>query len=56
MSETMVPKHSLRFLERVVPAPEFGENVCRTERVLQQLFETRRGQEWHDVPFVTDDT
>ncbi len=56
MSETMVPTHGLRFVERMVPATEFGENICRTVRILQQRFETRRGPEWRDVPLVTDGT
>ena len=49
----MIPTPKLRFVERGVPAPEHGENVYKTVRILQQWwdFETFAGEgEWRDVP------
>ena len=34
----MEPTPKLRFVERVVPAPEHGENIGKTVRILQQLW------------------
>ena len=36
----MKPTNKLRFVERGVPAPEHGENVSKTVRILQQWWET----------------
>ena len=54
----------LRFVERVVSAPEYGENVGKTVRILQQWWEEKQNinlgwaeislqeakGEWRDVP------
>ena len=51
----MTPSSRLRFVERVVPAPEYGEGIGKTVRILQQWYEwdiqypTASG-EWRDVP------
>lgn len=34
----MEPTPKLRFVERVVPAPEHGEGIGKTVRILQQLW------------------
>lgn len=55
----MNPTPKLRFVERVVPTPEHGENIGRIVKVLQQWFEydikypTKEG-EWRDVPCVQE--
>jgi len=41
----------LRFVERSIPAPEMGENITRTVRILQQHMEQHG---WVDVPLVID--
>ena len=46
-----VPTLHLRFIEREVPAVV---GVTRV-RILQQLFETRRGPKWRDVPIVKEE-
>lgn len=38
----------LRFVERFVPAPELGENMGRTVKILQ----ASDGYVWFDVPLV----
>lgn len=51
----MTPTNKLRFVERVVPAPEHGEGIGKKVRILQQWWEwevtypTVNG-EWRDVP------
>jgi hypothetical protein len=35
----MTPTPKLRFIERVVPAPEHGEGIGKTVRILQQWCE-----------------
>jgi len=35
----MTPTPKLRFFERVVPAPEYGEGVGKTVRILQQWWD-----------------
>ena len=35
----MTPTPKLRFVERVVPAPEHGEGIGKTVRILQQYWE-----------------
>jgi len=52
----MTPTPKLRFVERVVLAPEHGEGIGKTIRILQQWWAIEReGQvtptgEWRDVP------
>ena len=52
----MTPTSKLRFVEKVVPAPEYGEGIGKTVRILQQWWAIERaGQitptgEWRDVP------
>jgi hypothetical protein len=56
----MLPTVRLRFIERVVPALEYGENVGKTVRILQQWWNNQKltddgfrpteGGEWRDVP------
>ena len=36
----MKPTNKLRFIERVIPAPEFGEGTCKKVRALQQWWES----------------
>ena len=51
----MTPTPRLRFVERLVPAPEYGEGIKRTVRVLQQWWAVELdGQvtpvgDWRDV-------
>ena len=54
----MTPTPKLRFFERVVPAPEYGSDVGKTVRTLQQWWEGEKwnadftqllGGEWRDV-------
>jgi len=37
----MTPTPKLRFVDRVVTAPEYGENIARTVRILQQWWEDK---------------
>jgi len=52
----MTPTTKFRFIERTVPAPEYGEGIGKTVRILQQWWAVEReGQitptgEWLDVP------
>jgi hypothetical protein len=58
----MTPTPRLRFFERAVPAPEYGENLSKTVRTLQQWWEKSSADqytaviagdplgEWRDVP------
>lgn len=61
----MTPTLKLRFVERVVPSPEYGEGVGKKVRVLQQWWEKQYLEivdgplgsqlapiegEWRDVP------
>ena len=55
----MTPTPRLRFFERAVPAPEYGENLSKTVRTLQQWWEQKvwthddwvvLDSEWRDVP------
>ena len=48
-----VPMSGLRFVRRNDPAVKHDENI-RVIHVLQQLFATRQGREWRDVPLVDD--
>lgn len=64
----MNPTAKLRFVERVVPAPEHGKNIGKKVRILQQWwapFKTfndgygytsmeLEGGEWRDVPLEQD--
>jgi hypothetical protein len=63
----MTPTPKLRFVERVVPAPEHGEGIGKTVRILQQWWvsdltghwvtatEFRPDGEWRDVPVEKED-
>ncbi len=50
----------LRFIERCVLRPEYGENIGQTKRVLQyrqQFLDVSQGyywSEWTDVPLVKE--
>jgi hypothetical protein len=56
MSETLIPRHCLRFVKRTVHAPELGDGVGREIRMLQQRYTNLSGQEvWDDVPLVEDE-
>ncbi len=54
----MKPTNKLRFVERGVPAPEYGEGVVKIVRILQQRWELENGTEkynaengeWRDIP------
>lgn len=55
----MTPTSKLRFVERLVPAPGYGENIAKKQRILQQWWEDAPGDqamgvtlygEWRDVP------
>lgn len=56
----MKPTNRLRFVERVVPAPEYGEGVGKNVHILQQWWATdpdcyedwvmQVNGEWCDVP------
>jgi len=35
----MTPTTRFRFIERTVPAPEYGEDIGKTVRILQQYWE-----------------
>jgi hypothetical protein len=48
----MKPTAKLRFVERVVPTPEYGENTGKIVRILQQWWEHTEWNapgEWRDV-------
>jgi hypothetical protein len=54
----MTPTARLRFVERVVPAPEHGEGIGKKVRILQQWWEDRNSDihwingnpgEWRDI-------
>jgi hypothetical protein len=55
----MMPTPRLRFVERVVPAPEYGEGIGKTVRILQQWWAIDQNDEddfiqrvngyWQDV-------
>jgi hypothetical protein len=60
----MTPTAKLRFVERVVPAPEYGEGIGKTARILQQWWEDGFGDlangvtlygEWRDIPLETEE-
>jgi hypothetical protein len=67
----MIPTPQLRFFERELPAPEYGENINKTVRTLQQWWEKSttinlgwtgdmpiglaKG-EWRDVPIEKEQT
>ena len=55
----MTPTPKLRFVERIVPAPEHGKDIGKTVRILQQWWEDNSTDihwvngnpgEWRDVP------
>lgn len=55
----MTPTPKLRFVKKVVPAPEYGENIGKTDCILQQWWEDSSGDlangvtlygKWLDVP------
>ena len=56
----MKPTNRLCFVERVVPAPEHGENIGKKVRILQQWWASdpdcyedwamQANGEWRDVP------
>lgn len=58
----MTPTSKLRFVEKVVPAPEYGEGIGKTVRVLQQWYVPIGGDktsghykgEWRDIPLETE--
>jgi hypothetical protein len=67
----MTPTPKLRFVERVVPAPEYGEDVGKTVRTLQQWWQATNTinlgwtgdipiglakGEWRDVPIERGNT
>jgi hypothetical protein len=37
----MTPTNKLRFVERLIPAPEHGEGIGKRTRILQQWWEDR---------------
>lgn len=58
----MTPTPKLRFVERVVPAPEHGEGIGKKVRILQQWwtvtgtepeFQDHFG-EWRDIPLENE--
>jgi hypothetical protein len=54
----MEPALKLRFVERVVPAPEHGEGIGKTIRILQQWWgieEDHSIGEWRDVPLEKEE-
>jgi hypothetical protein len=59
----MTPTPKLRFVNRVVPAPEHGEGIGITVRILQQWWEGEKWNEeftqilsgeWRDIPLETE--
>ena len=55
----MKPTSKLRFVERVAPAPEYGEDFSKTVRILQQWWEQTEWNapgEWRDVPIEKEQT
>jgi hypothetical protein len=59
----MTPTAKLRFVERMVPTPEYGENTGKRVRILQQWWEDRSTDmyypdgngKWLDIPLETED-
>ena len=60
----MTPTPKLRFVERIVPAPEHGKDIGKTVRILQQWWEDNSTDihwvngnpgEWRDIP-LEDET
>ena len=45
----MEPTSKLRFIERVVPAPEHGEGIGKTIRILQQWWAPKINVGWADL-------
>lgn len=65
----MKPTANLRFVERVIPAPEHGEGIGKKVRILQQWWESNLSinlgwtgdipignaqGEWRDIPLETE--
>jgi hypothetical protein len=59
----MKPTLKLRFIERVVPTPDYGENTGKIVRILQQWWEDNSTDvywvdgapgEWRDVPLEAE--
>jgi hypothetical protein len=56
----MTPTNELRFVERVVPAPEYGQDMEKTVRILQQKWEKKyqglipNETQWRDVPVLKE--
>jgi len=59
----MTPTPQLRFIERAVPAPEYGDDIAKKMRILQQWwtvtgtapeFQYHFG-EWRDVPLEAEE-
>ena len=48
----MTPTAKLRFVERVVPAPEHGENIGKKVRILQQWWSQQHvvNMGWGEIP------
>lgn len=55
---SMTPTMNLRFVERIVPAPEYGEGIAKTVRVLQQqwvvTYPEKQTTEWRDIPIEVE--
>ena len=56
----MNPSKNLRFVERIVPAPEHGEGIGKTVRILQQwwvlkVIHDEEIGEWRDVPLEIEE-
>lgn len=56
----MTPTNKLRFVRREVPAPEYGPNIVKAIRVLQQWWEPHYPGsavegEWRDVPLEEEE-
>lgn len=62
----MTPTPKLRFVERVIPAPEHGEGIGKKVRILQQLWMPTdepyeewlkiKDGAWLDVPLEKENT
>lgn len=60
----MMPTNELRWVERVIPAGEYGQDLCKIIHVLQQKWTMPLGAfgewhvtnsgEWRDVPVVKE--
>ena len=59
----MTPTPKLRFVERIVPAPEHGKDIGKTVRILQQWWEDNSTDihwvngnpgEWRDIPLENE--